>query len=72
MSRYQIGKYSYGYDRPLAEYFLQKQFGDETKQIVGCLSPKAGTASNFLQAVQELGIPVPEDQIKQARLDLPF
>ena len=42
MSRYQIGSYSYGYDNPLQEYFLQKSTGSRTKEIVGCLSPKAG------------------------------
>ncbi len=72
MSRYQIGSYSYGYDNPLQEYFLQKSTGSRTKEIVGCLSPKAGTAGNFIEAVKKLGIPVPEDHINKAMGDLPF
>ena len=72
MSRYQIGNYSYGYDAPLSEYFLQKTTGSRTKEIVGCLSPKPGTASNFIEAVKSLGIPVPEDHLNKALCDLPF
>ena len=72
MSRYQIGSYSYGYDNPLQEYFLQKSTGSRTKEIVGCLSPKAGTASNFVEAVKALGIPVPENHLNKALCDLPF
>ena len=72
MSRYQIGNYSYGYDHPLQEYFLQKKTGTRTKEIVGCLASKAGTAGNFVEAVKELGIPVPEDHIQKAMCDLPF
>lgn len=72
MSRYQIGNYSYGYDHPLCEYFLQKTTGNRTKEIVGSLASKAGTAGNFVQAVKELGIPVPEDHLQKAMCDLPF
>lgn len=72
MSRYQIGNYSYGYDHPLQEYFLQKQSGNKTKEIVGCLSEKPGTARNFIEAVQKLKIQIPEEHMNKAICDLPF
>lgn len=72
MSRYQIGNYSYGYDNPLREYFLQKKTGSRIKEIVGCLAERAGTASNFVESVKELGIPVPEEHLQKAMCDLPF
>lgn len=71
MSRYQIGNYAYGYDHPLQEYFLQRS-RPRTKEIVGCLSEKQGTASNFIEAVNKLGIPIPPEHMERAEMDLPF
>ncbi|NDD56036.1 hypothetical protein EBZ39_19590 [bacterium] len=71
MSRYNCDGYAYGYDQPLCEYFLQRT-GKTTKEIVGSLGSKPGTAGNFLEAVKKLGIKIPEEHMQAAMMDLPF
>lgn len=73
MSRYRTtdanGKsYSYGFDKPLGEYFLQT----DDAELVGCLSSKNGTGANVLQMVEELGLNIPDDHKNAMALDLPF
>lgn len=72
MSRYNSGNYAYGYDHPLQEYFLQENKGEETVEIVGCLSRKKGTSRNLLEAIYALEIEIPEEHKTQIELDLPF
>lgn len=72
MSRYISGNYAYGYDNPLQEYFIQENVGEDMVEIVGCLSDKPGNAGNFLSAVEELGIKVPQEYLDRVVMDLPF
>ncbi len=72
MSRYHIGKYAYGFDRPLSEYFLSK--GDKT--LVGILSqPKVyGGHVELMTALQKEGVweQIPEQHRDAIAMDLPF
>ncbi len=73
MSRYNItasdGKnYSYGYDRPLGEYFLQS----DDEELVGNLSNKQGTAGNVLAVAKSLGLVLPVEHVTSLASDLPF
>ena len=73
MSRYRTvndkgESYAYGYDRPLAEYFLQK--GDV--EIVGNLGTKPGTNGHMLEALTEEKIVIPQDHFDAITMDLPF
>ena len=61
-------RYAYGYDRPLAEYFLQKG-GIE---LVGNLSNKPGNHSNMLQAITDEKVQIPQEHKDAIILDLPF
>ena len=82
MSRYhvQVGDatYAYGYDRPQAEYFLQKHTpgeGDypDVEDIVGSFTGNGyGSAGELLEAVAKHGVPLPEEFLTLIGLDLPF
>lgn len=72
MSRYNVGKYAYGFDRPLSEYFLSK---DDTT-LVGLLSyPHVyGGHTQLMTAMQKEGVwdQIPEHHKSAIALDLPF
>lgn len=72
MSRYNSGKYAYGYDHPLQEYFLQETRGENTRELVGSLSRKKGTSRNLIEAIYALEIEIPEDHRMKIELDMPF
>jgi hypothetical protein len=72
MSRYNSGKFAYGYDNPLMEYFLQENKGKRTVEHVGSLSGTQGTAGNLLEAIKKLGVEVPNDHLLKIQMDLPF
>ena len=73
MSRFNItasdGKsYSYGYDRPLGEFFLQS----DDEELVGNLSDRRGTAGNVLAVADSLGIVLPAEHVTALASDLPI
>lgn len=73
MSRYRATNdkgelYAYGYDRPLAEYFLQK--GEV--EIVGNLGTKPGTNGHMLEALRAENVEIPADHYDAISMDLPF
>lgn len=76
MSRYKSGEFSYGYDNPLQEYFLQKSSFEnddmDIVELVGCMSNKIGNAANMLAAIQEYNVQIPEEHRTKIMLDLPF
>ena len=82
MSRYHVkvgdATFAYGFDRPLQEYFLQKQTpgeGDypDVEDLVGSLTGGgSGTAGELLEAVAKYEIPLPENHLLAAMMDLPF
>jgi hypothetical protein len=49
MPRYNVGTYIYGFDRPLAQYFLDKG----GKYLVGPLSALYGDASTLIGVMQK-------------------
>ena len=76
MSRYVIqnkkGKsFSYGYDNPLQEYFMDDTVGES---FVGTLSEVYGSAGNLADAAVEKGIweGMPEFHKQRIAMDLPF
>ena len=77
MSRHVIespaGKWVYGFDEPLGEYFLQEQVNDEIgfKEIVGSLGDQYGSAAALLEAVDELGLELPMEHRALIEMDLP-
>jgi hypothetical protein len=82
MSRYvvKVGEttFAYGFDRPLQEYFLQKHTpgeGDypDVEDLVGSMTGGGyGTAGELLEAVAKYEIPLPENHLLAAMMDLPF
>lgn len=66
--------FSYGFDRPLQEYFLQKHIDDESIDLVGFGSfPHiAGTNGNFLKAIEENGVNISERHLFEVACDVPF
>ena len=76
MSRYSIQNkkgesFSYGYDNPLQEYFLDDS---ESESFVGTLSEVYGSAGNLMQAAMEKEIweVMPEFHRQRIFMDLPF
>ena len=76
MSRYFIqnkkGKgFSYGYDNPLQEYFMDDTVG---KTFVGTLSEVYGSAGNLMEAAAKKGVweLMPESHKQRIAMDLPF
>ena len=76
MSRYRIqnkkGKnFSYGYDNPLQESFLDDTVG---KTFVGTMSEVHGRAGNLMEAAAKKGIweLMPESHKQRIAMDLPF
>ena len=76
MSRYRIQNkkgesFSYGYDNPLQEYFLDDNVGES---FVGTLSGVYGSAGNLMEAAMEKEIweVMPEFHRQRIFMDLPF
>mgnify|MGYP006283902361 CR=1 FL=1 len=65
-------KFSYGFDRPLQEYFLQVIEDGEPVEIVGSLGRRSGTNGNMLDALVEYGVEIPEEHKDRIIFDLPF
>jgi hypothetical protein len=78
MSRYKVGDYEYGYDRPLQEYFLIQNipeiddFENDCIELVGSLGDIYGSAMNLLQEIDRLKIPIPAEHREKLILDLPI
>ena len=67
--------FAYGFDRPLQEYFIQKYLPDgDSVDLVGFGSVPhiAGTNGNFLNAVDEHGIILPDNHLFEVGMDVPF
>ena len=66
--------FSYGFDRPLGEYFLQKNINNKNINLVGLGSfPHiAGTNGNFLKAIEENGVIISERHLFEVACDVPF
>ena len=76
MSKYYIQNrkgesFSYGYDNPLQEYFLDDNVGES---FVGTLSGVYGSAGNLMQAAMEKEIweVMPRVHRQRIFMDLPF
>ena len=76
MSKYYIQNkkgesFSYGYDRPLSEYFLDDNVEES---FVGTMSDVHGSASNLMKAAAEKGIweLMPQSHKQAMLMDLPF
>ena len=76
MSKYYIQnkqgqKFSYGYDKPMREYFM-----DDTveKSFVGLFSEVYGSAGNLMEVATQKGIweVMPESHKQNIAMDLPF
>lgn len=70
MSRHELDPYAYGFDRPMAQYFLSKG----RKQIVGPLSKVYGTNYALIDALKKEGIwgRIPMEHKRAIQGDLPF
>ena len=76
MSKYYIQNkkgesFSYGYDNPLQEYFMDDTVGES---FVGTMSEVHGSAGNLMEAAMEKGIweVMPEFHRQRIFMDLPF
>ena len=65
-------KFSYGFDRPLQEFFLQHDELELDLVGFGSFPHVAGTNGNFLNAVEKHGIILPEKHRMEVAFDLPF
>lgn len=72
MSQYSAGKYLYGFDPVIPEYFLMEDLGDDVKVVVGVGSPKYGSKGNLLTAIRNLGLTIPAEHNTAIMMDLPF
>ena len=80
MSRYSASnpegeQFSYGFDGPLREYFMQKD-APETEEgcieLVGSLSKTYGSSGNLLTAIEEHKVQIPEEHRTAMMLDMVF
>jgi len=76
MSKYYIQNkkgesFSYGYDNPLQEYFMDDTVGES---FVGTLSEVYGSAGNLMEAAANKGVweLMPESHKQRIAMDLPF
>ncbi|NDB03896.1 MAG: hypothetical protein EBY38_09585 [Flavobacteriaceae bacterium] len=65
-------KFVYGYDRPLQEYFLQKQEDFDFVELVGTLSSVRGTNGNLLEVAEQHGVIIPDDHRDKIVFDFPI
>lgn len=65
-------KFVYGFDRPLQEYFLQKQGEDDWVELVGTLSTIPGTNGNLLEVADRLEVIIPEEHRDRIAFDFPI
>ena len=76
MSQYLVRKgkidYLYGYDRPLREFFLTAVSRRGVRHIVGGPAGNGGGGYDLVEAAADLKVPIPEDHIKAALMDMPF
>lgn len=76
MSQYSVNvgrtRYVYGYDRVTEEYFLTAVYARGVRAIVGGPSGNGWSGHDLIAAAKTFKVPIPEDQLAKAALDLPF
>lgn len=67
------GKAVYGFDRPLAYYFVDHVHPDgDFEHLVGLCSNVYGSALNCLECLERLGAEIPEQHREELLMDLPL